>query len=101
MTAITVEPHQAGSARFEEVPEPGLHDGSVLVEAIAVGVCGTDVEIGDLVVGIVRRPDPAPCPSGHRGRQSRRGVPRPGGRVGTPPERERRRISSPSRARKK
>ena len=73
--------------------------GSVLVEAVAVGVCGTDVEIaegkygwappgasrlvlgheslgrvldpgpsgglkkGDLVVGIVRRPDPVPCPN--------------------------------------
>ncbi len=71
----------------------------MLVEAIAVGVCGTDVEIaegnygwappgrtrlvlgheslgrvldpgpagafkkGDLVVGIVRRPDPVPCPN--------------------------------------
>jgi len=88
-----------GSARLEEVPEPALRDGSVLVEAVAVGVCGTDVEIvegkygtpppgktrlvlgheslgrvvdpgpgeslkkGDLVVGIVRRPDPVPCPN--------------------------------------
>jgi len=84
---------------LEEVPEPDTHEGSVLVEAIAVGVCGTDVEIvegkygwpppgrtrlvlgheslgrvldpgprsgfkkGDLVVGIVRRPDPVPCPN--------------------------------------
>ena len=76
-----------------------MREGSVLVEAIAVGVCGTDVEIvegkygwappgeprlvlgheslgrvidpgpnrslkqGDLVVGIVRRPDPVPCPN--------------------------------------
>ena len=99
MKAITVEPHQAGSARFEDVPEPDAREGSVLVEAVAVGVCGTDVEIvegkygwappgarrlvlgheslgrvvdpgpaaslkaGDLVVGIVRRPDPVPCPS--------------------------------------
>jgi threonine dehydrogenase-like Zn-dependent dehydrogenase len=99
MRAITVRPHQAGSARLEDVPEPNLHEGSVLVEAIAVGVCGTDVEIvdgkygwsppgserlvlgheslgrvldpgsssslrtGDLVVGIVRRPDPVPCPN--------------------------------------
>jgi glucose 1-dehydrogenase len=99
MKAITVEPKKQGSARFEEVPEPDLRDGSVLVEAIAVGVCGTDVEItegkygwappgktrlvlgheslgrviepdpagrlkkGDLVVGIVRRPDPVPCPN--------------------------------------
>lgn len=99
MKAITVEPKQAGSARFEDVPDPDLHNGSVLVEAIAVGICGTDVEIaegeygwappgkkrmvlgheslgrvldpgpssglkkGDLVVGIVRRPDPVPCPN--------------------------------------
>ncbi len=99
MKAVTVEPGAAGSARLEEVPEPDPRTGSVLVEAVAVGVCGTDVEIasgaygwtppgrdrlilgheslgrvletepgtglqvGDLVVGIVRRPDPVPCPS--------------------------------------
>ena len=97
MKAITVEPKKPGSARLEDVPEPDVRNGSVLVEAIAVGVCGTDVEIvegkygwsppgqkrlvlgheslgrvvdsgtavglkkGDLVVGIVRRPDPVPC----------------------------------------
>jgi len=99
MKAITVEPKNPGTARWEEVPEPDPRDGSVLVEAIAVGVCGTDVEIvegkygwapagktrlvlgheslgrvidpgpnsglkkGELVVGIVRRPDPVPCPN--------------------------------------
>ena len=98
MKAITVEPGTPGSARLEDVPEPDLRNGAVLVEAIAVGVCGTDVEIvegrygwaptgdrrlvlgheslgrvldpgpsglkkGDLVVGIVRRPDPVPCPN--------------------------------------
>jgi threonine dehydrogenase-like Zn-dependent dehydrogenase len=99
MKAITVEPRKPGTARFEEIPEPEAREGSVLVEAIAVGVCGTDVEIvegkygwappgktrlvlgheslgrvvdsgpssglkkGDLVVGIVRRPDPVPCPN--------------------------------------
>jgi threonine dehydrogenase-like Zn-dependent dehydrogenase len=88
-----------GSTRWEDVPEPDAREGAVLVEAIAVGVCGTDVEIvegkygwappgkkrlvlgheslgrvidpgpsgglekGDLVVGIVRRPDPVPCPN--------------------------------------
>jgi threonine dehydrogenase-like Zn-dependent dehydrogenase len=45
MKAITVEPHKPGTARLEEIPEPDVSDGSVLVEAIAVGVCGTDVEI--------------------------------------------------------
>ena len=99
MKAITLEPKKPGTARLEEIPEPDPQGGSVLVEAIAVGVCGTDaemvegkygwappgktrlvlgheslgrvidpgpargLEIGDLVVGIVRRPDPIPCPN--------------------------------------
>jgi threonine dehydrogenase-like Zn-dependent dehydrogenase len=99
MKAITVQPKKPGTARLEDVAEPDARDGSVLVEAIAVGVCGTDVEIvegkygwapggktrlvlgheslgrvldpgpngslkkGDLVVGIVRRPDSVPCSS--------------------------------------
>ena len=97
MRAVTVIPGTSGSAKLEEVPEPDAALGSVVVEALAVGVCGTDVEIasgqygwappgrerlilgheslgrvidpgpsgfavGDHVVGIVRRPDPAPCP---------------------------------------
>jgi hypothetical protein len=37
MKAITVEPRKPGSANLEEVPEPDVHHGSVLVEAIAVG----------------------------------------------------------------
>jgi glucose 1-dehydrogenase len=45
MKAITVEPMKAESASLEDVPEPDAHEGSVLVEGIAVGVCGTDVEI--------------------------------------------------------
>jgi threonine dehydrogenase-like Zn-dependent dehydrogenase len=97
MKAITVEPMKPGTARLEDVAEPDPREGSVLVEAIAVGVCGTDTEIvegkygwappgatrlvlgheslgrvidpgptavfkrGDLVAGIVRRPDPLPC----------------------------------------
>jgi glucose 1-dehydrogenase len=97
--AITVVPKTADSIVYEDVPEPDEAMGSILVEAVAVGICGTDVEIatgkygwappgrerlvlgheslgrvleapegagvnaGDLVVGIVRRPDPEPCPS--------------------------------------
>jgi threonine dehydrogenase-like Zn-dependent dehydrogenase len=97
MRALTVIPGQAGSARLDQVPEPPPEDGPILVEVLAVGVCGTDREIvagqygwappgrerlilgheslgrvieapdgsglaaGDLVVGIVRRPDPVPC----------------------------------------
>jgi len=98
MRALTVAPGTANSAKVEDVPEPPLADGAVLVRALALGVCGTDREIvsgaygwappgqkrlvigheslgkvqeapadcgfksGDLVVGIVRRPDPVPCP---------------------------------------
>ena len=47
MKAITVEPLRAGSICLDEVPEPSAHLGSVLVEAVAAGVCGTDVEIAD------------------------------------------------------
>jgi len=99
MQAITVVPGQAGSARLDDVPEPSPEEGGLLVQALAVGVCGTDLEIsqgeygwtppgrerlvlgheslgrvqeapdgaglapGDLVVGIVRQPDPEPCVS--------------------------------------
>jgi glucose 1-dehydrogenase len=95
--ALTVRPGVADSARVEEIAEPPESDGPVLVQTLAVGVCGTDAEIvraeygqappgedrlvlghenlgrvlqapaggpvaeGDLVVGIVRRPDPEPC----------------------------------------
>ena len=98
MRALTVSPGIANSARIEDLPEPPVSDGAVLVRALALGVCGTDREIvsgdygspppgqkrlvigheslgkvmtapadsgftpGDLVVGIVRRPDPVPCP---------------------------------------
>jgi glucose 1-dehydrogenase len=45
--ALTVVPGEAHSARLEEVPEPSPADGSILVQAHAVGVCGTDREILD------------------------------------------------------
>ncbi len=98
MKAVTVAPGTAGSVRLEDVPEPDPALGSVEVEALAAGICGTDAEIaggsygwpppgrdrlvlgheslgrvvdsggsgflvGEHVVGIVRRPDPAPCPN--------------------------------------
>jgi len=43
--AITVEPHKPETTRLEDIPEPDPRGGSVLVEAVAVGVCGTDVDI--------------------------------------------------------
>jgi glucose 1-dehydrogenase len=99
MRAITVWPGVANSARLDDIPEPPLSGGAVLVRTMALGVCGTDREIisgsygwappgqqrlvlgheslgeikaapadsglapGDLIVGIVRRPDPVPCPA--------------------------------------
>ena len=45
MKAITVEPLKPGTARWEDIPEPDTLNGSVVVEGVAVGVCGTDVEI--------------------------------------------------------
>jgi threonine dehydrogenase-like Zn-dependent dehydrogenase len=45
MRALTVVPGRAGSARLDDVPEPAAEEGDVLVEALAVGVCGTDREI--------------------------------------------------------
>ncbi|HJQ20741.1 MAG TPA: glucose 1-dehydrogenase [Gemmatimonadaceae bacterium] len=95
--AITVEPGVAGSARLEQVAAPESAPNALLVEAVALGICGTDREIvagkygwappgrkrlilgheslarvveapdrsgfdaGDLVVPIVRMPDPVPC----------------------------------------
>jgi threonine dehydrogenase-like Zn-dependent dehydrogenase len=97
MRALTVEPGTPNSIRLDDVAAPPQSDGSVLVRALALGICGTDREIdegkygsappgekrlilgheslgrveqvppgtnfrrGDLVVGIVRRPDPVPC----------------------------------------
>ena len=43
--AITVEPERPGTVQYEDFPEPDVHEGSILVEAMTVGVCGTDVEI--------------------------------------------------------
>jgi glucose 1-dehydrogenase len=45
--AVTVLPGRAGSARLDDVAEPPPEEGPVLVETLAVGVCGTDLEIAD------------------------------------------------------
>ena len=103
MRALTIRPLVAGSADVTDLPDPVPADGEVLVDGLAVGVCGTDREIvageyggrrpaadrlvlgheslgrvraapagsgfaaGDLVVGVVRRPDPVPCGACARG----------------------------------
>jgi threonine dehydrogenase-like Zn-dependent dehydrogenase len=45
MRAITVQPGTPGSARLDDVPEPPADAGAVLVRTLAMGVCGTDLEI--------------------------------------------------------
>ncbi|MGH3391279.1 MAG: glucose 1-dehydrogenase [Actinomadura sp.] len=103
MRALSVEPLRKGSLEVTDFDDPEPGEGEVLVEGLALGVCGTDREIaaggygwappgsdrlilgheslgrvrtapsgsgfapGDLVVGIVRRPDPVPCPACARG----------------------------------
>ena len=99
MQALTLTPGMKDSLTLREVPDPPIGEGPVLVESVAVGLCGTDLEIAagkygqapagesflvvghenlgrvkeapagsglstdDWVVGIVRRPDPLPCPA--------------------------------------
>jgi glucose 1-dehydrogenase len=43
--AITVLPQKANSIELSDVPEPTEADGDVLVDVVAVGICGTDAEI--------------------------------------------------------
>ena len=45
MKALTVIPLQKSSAELSDVEEPPAADGPVLVETLAVGICGTDIEI--------------------------------------------------------
>src|SRR6266540_3398973 len=45
MRAITVVPGKQGSARLDDLPQPDPAAGAVLVQALALGVCGTDLEI--------------------------------------------------------
>lgn len=45
MRALTVVPGKVGSAALVEMPEPPASEGEVLIQTVAVGVCGTDREI--------------------------------------------------------
>jgi glucose 1-dehydrogenase len=103
MRALVVVPLQADSAAVVDIEEPTPGPGELLVDGVALGVCGTDREIaageygwappgrerlvlgheslgrvseapegsdfapGDLVFGVVRRPDPVPCGACARG----------------------------------
>jgi len=44
MRAVTLHPGKAGSLRLEDVPERAVA-GELRVQALAVGVCGTDREL--------------------------------------------------------
>ncbi|HUR73571.1 MAG TPA: glucose 1-dehydrogenase [Sporichthya sp.] len=97
MQAVTVRPGVPGSLELLDLPEPEPAPDLLLVDGVAVGICGTDREIvggdygeapagsdhlvlgheslgrvrtappdsgfaaGDLIAGVVRRPDPEPC----------------------------------------
>ncbi len=45
MKALTVEPHIRGSVLCSEVPDPQHAVDELLVDGIAIGICGTDREI--------------------------------------------------------
>ncbi len=45
MRALTVAPGVVNSARVDDVADPPLSDGAVLVKTLAIGVCGTDHDI--------------------------------------------------------
>lgn len=118
MRALNVVPGRSGTLSLQEIPDPVPGPEDLVVDALAIGVCGTDREIvdgdygwappgeerlvigheslgrvraappssefaaGDLVVGVVRRPDPVPCGAcGHgefdmcrNGRYTERGI---------------------------
>lgn len=51
MKALMMQPMLAGSLRVEEIREPSTADGDLLVESVALGVCGTDRELLDGAYG--------------------------------------------------
>src|SRR5690349_21661167 len=97
MRALSVEVSKPDSLEIKDIPEPEPGPNELMVNGVAIGICGTDKEIaageygwappgrdrlvlgheslgrvrhapagsgfgpGDLVVGVVRRPDPVPC----------------------------------------
>ncbi|HEX2145451.1 MAG TPA: glucose 1-dehydrogenase [Glycomyces sp.] len=103
MRALTCVPGTKGTLELVETEEPKPGEGELLVDGLALGVCGTDRDLingdygwappgsdylvigheslgrvraapdgsdfapGDLVVGVVRRPDPVPCGACARG----------------------------------
>ncbi|MFC4114898.1 glucose 1-dehydrogenase [Nonomuraea zeae] len=103
MRALTFVPGCKGTLDVGEVPDPAPGQGELLVQGLALGICGTDRELadadygfpsggrermiigheslgrvleapegsafspGDLIAGVVRRPDPVPCGACARG----------------------------------
>ena len=48
---MTVMPGQKGTAGVEQIPDPDMRDGALLVRGMAVGICGTDREIAEGAYG--------------------------------------------------
>jgi glucose 1-dehydrogenase len=65
MRAMTVVPGQKGTAGIEEVPDPGMQDGALLVRGTAAGICGTDREIAEGAYGTPPPPGEARLVIGH------------------------------------
>ncbi|HEY1488055.1 MAG TPA: theronine dehydrogenase, partial [Micromonosporaceae bacterium] len=51
MRALTVRPGVKDSLALIDMPEPPESEGAVLVDGLAIGLCGTDVEIVDAEYG--------------------------------------------------
>src|SRR5205814_1925915 len=49
--AMTVVPGQKGTAGVEEIPDPDMQDSTLLVQGMAVGICGTDREMAEGTYG--------------------------------------------------
>lgn len=45
MRALTVKPGTPGDLQLSDLPEPDPDEGAVLMQGLAMGICGTDVEI--------------------------------------------------------
>ena len=45
MKALTIIPGKPNSASVQDVPEPSPDYGSILVDALELGICGTDFEL--------------------------------------------------------
>ena len=68
MRCLTVAPGQKDSIRLDERPDPAPQAGWTLIEAVALGVCGTD---RDIIAGDYGWAPPGEEPAGSRPRVAR------------------------------